>query len=135
MMCLSLNIYHEARGESIMGRHAVALVTMNRAKRDPSKVCEVVFKRKQFSWANGRVTKLGGAYFIDLPHKYDERSLKIAIQIAQTHLNGRVKDFTGGATHYHAKSVQPRWSQELKKVAVIGEHIFYKQHKSRVTNS
>lgn len=127
MMCMALNVYFEARGEPIQGQHAVALVTMNRAKGDPDKVCEVVFKRKQFSWANGKVVRLGQAYFIDIDHEYEERAMKLARSIARAHLKGWVKDFTGGATHYHARSVQPRWSYNLQKVAVIGRHIFYKE--------
>lgn len=127
MMCMALNIYFEARGEPMQGRHAVALVTMNRAKGDPDKVCEVVFKPRQFSWANGRVTRLGMAYHIDIDHEYDEKAFNAAMQIARVHLKGWVKDFTGGATHYHAKSVHPRWSNSFERVAVIGDHIFYRK--------
>jgi len=32
----------------------------------------------------------------------------------------------GGATHYHADYVRPSWSRRLKKMDVIGRHIFYK---------
>ena len=31
----------------------------------------------------------------------------------------------GGATHYHADYVKPRWSRRLRKMDVIGRHIFY----------
>ena len=48
-LCLALNVFHEARGEFIPGQYAVALVTLNRAEHDPAKVCDVVFKRHQFS--------------------------------------------------------------------------------------
>ena len=50
--CLAMNIYHEARGEPVKGKLAVAAVTMNRvkAKYYPDTVCEVVWQRKQFSW-------------------------------------------------------------------------------------
>src|SRR3569832_1942068 len=63
-MCLALNIYHEARGENIAGQYAVAMVTMNRAKHDKSKVCGVVLKPHQFSWTtkmvhNKRLLKAG----------------------------------------------------------------------------
>ncbi len=52
MLCTALNIYWESRSEPLHGQHAVAQVTFNRAQRDPSKVCKVVFEPKQFSWAN-----------------------------------------------------------------------------------
>jgi spore germination cell wall hydrolase CwlJ-like protein len=32
----------------------------------------------------------------------------------------------GGATHYHANYVRPGWARRLKKMDVIGRHIFYK---------
>ena len=32
----------------------------------------------------------------------------------------------GGSTHYHANYVKPRWAKRLKKMDVIGSHIFYK---------
>ena len=50
--CLALNLYHEARGEPEIGQWAVAQVTMNRAEHDPAKVCDTVFKPRQFSWTN-----------------------------------------------------------------------------------
>ena len=42
--CLTSNVYHEARGESIAGQLAVALVTNNRKNdiRFPNTYCDVV---------------------------------------------------------------------------------------------
>ena len=39
--CLAMNIYHEARNESLSGKIAVILVTMNRVadERFPSSIC------------------------------------------------------------------------------------------------
>ena len=37
LLCLALNIYHEARGEPLKGQIAVASVTMNRANWDITK--------------------------------------------------------------------------------------------------
>jgi len=31
----------------------------------------------------------------------------------------------GGSTHYHANYVRPFWARSLKKMDVIGHHIFY----------
>ena len=44
LVCLSLNIYHEAKNQSIVGQAAVAEVVMNRVAdhRFPNTVCEVV---------------------------------------------------------------------------------------------
>ena len=52
--CLSLNIYFEARNQSIKGMALVAEVTINRVRHPdwPSRVCEVVWQNKQFSWTH-----------------------------------------------------------------------------------
>ena len=44
LACLALNIYHEARGESIEGQIAVSQVVMERVKspKYPNTICEVV---------------------------------------------------------------------------------------------
>ena len=44
IQCLAMNIYHEARNESLAGKVAVVLVTMNRVADDrfPNTICDVV---------------------------------------------------------------------------------------------
>ena len=55
LSCLSLNVYHEARNQSLLGQEAVALVTMNRAGWNNTNICPEVVKHKQFSWTNDKV--------------------------------------------------------------------------------
>ncbi len=31
----------------------------------------------------------------------------------------------GGATHYHANYVRPRWASRLRHADTIGRHVFY----------
>jgi spore germination cell wall hydrolase CwlJ-like protein len=116
MMCLALNIYHEARGETLAGQQAVALVTMNRADWQPKRVCREVYKPAQFSWtteAHGKPT--------------DRAAWLQAKQVAMDALTGRLVDFTGGADHYHTKQVKPRWNwKKLKYVMTLGAHRFYR---------
>ena len=44
MLCLALNVYHEAKNQSFIGQVAVAQVVMNRVKdnRYPNNICDVV---------------------------------------------------------------------------------------------
>ena len=44
LICLALNVYHEAKNQSFIGQVAVAKVVMNRVKdsRYTNKVCDVV---------------------------------------------------------------------------------------------
>lgn len=127
MLCLALNIYYESRGETLAGQHAVAQVTMNRAGRDPEKLCAVVFQPRQFSWTN-ELTAVKGAERQRLAKGYVPRDIKawnMARSIAYHTAKGSVLDFTHGATFYHANYVKPKWRKEYRLVAVIGNHRFY----------
>lgn len=114
ILCLALNIYYEANTEPIQGQYAVAHVTMNRLEEKyADNVCRVVYQPNQFSWTNKNKT---------IPTK---QALANAKEIAVTVLSGLSKDPTYGATHYHTKTVHPKWG--LQKVTTIGNHTFYKK--------
>ena len=116
--CLALHIYHEARGESLEGRLAVAAVTMNRVRdeRFPDRVCEVVWQPRQFSWTHdGRS---------DRPRELDawRHALRIAKAIYGV---GRVRT-VGDATFFHATYGRaPYWTRSKQLVRRIGRHLFY----------
>lgn len=116
VMCLALNIYHEARGEPIAGQRAVAHVTLNRARERRMSVCDVVFEPAQFSWT------------IKDPKVTNEAAWAKALAVAK-----RASARAGRgvqANHYHARSVQPRWAGSMKVVAIIGQHVFYTDRES-----
>lgn len=117
LFCLALNIYHEARGEPKSGQIAVAMVTMNRAEWTPSNICQVVYERGQFSWTHTKRNKT----------PQEPQAWKKAQAIARGVIDGNHHDITLGATHFHARRVQPGWSQTLEKTVRIGDHIFYTQ--------
>ncbi len=129
-LCLAMNLYHEARGEPVMGNYAVAMVTINRAGGDQDKVCDTVFKRKQFSWTT-QVKKVAGGYMLPahmrpkLNDPVEAEAWKRSKVIANVALSGRMWDFTRGANHYHAKRVNPSWNRKMVVTKVIGRHVFY----------
>lgn len=128
VLCLALNIYHEARGEMIPGQYAVAHVTMNRAG-DQRHVCETVAAKHQFSWTTGQLRRTAKGYMLKpsaVPR--DQDAWNLAKHIARYTLVNRdwLPDPTRGATHYHAKNVTPGWRTALKRVRVIGRHVFYR---------
>lgn len=114
--CMLTNIYHEARGDTEQGMQAVALVTLNRARQQGKTVCEIVYQRKQFSWT--MMPKLRRKPLVD---NYDR-----VHRVASAAMSGDIDDFTGGATHYHTKTIKPYWAKTLKKIKSFGAHIFYK---------
>lgn len=123
--CLAEAVYFEARSEPEEGRAAVAQVVLNRVKSGlyPSTVCGVVYQNRarkfacQFSFAcEGKALKITEA-----------ESWKSAVRIAREVTFGQTYNAeVGGATHYHANYVRPFWAKRLKKMDVIGRHIFYK---------
>jgi spore germination cell wall hydrolase CwlJ-like protein len=125
LMCLALNVYHEARSEPVVGQYAVAHVTINRVQsnRWPNDVCKVVKQgyrkgrhRCQFSWyCDGKSDK-----------PYEELAWAKSLIVADNVLSGRILDITYGATHYHARYVRPYWSKKLLKTVAYGSHKFYK---------
>lgn len=119
LLCLSLNIWHEARGEQVPGQYAVAQVTMNRAAGDQNNVCRVVYAPKQFSWTHQKVRHKS-------PVKVDPAAWERSKIIARVVLERRMQfDFSKGADHYHAVYVAPKWSKRMKRTTVIGNHRFY----------
>lgn len=133
LMCLALNVYHEARSEPIMEQYAVALVTRNRAEGDNKRICQEVFKPKQFSWANKYVRKVKRGW--EVPKRLmpkDQHAWWVANRIALMTISGSMADFTHGATHYHAKWINPAWSAGQTIVRRRDAHVFYRIPKSSV---
>ena len=129
--CLALNIYHEARNQPLVGKLAVAQVTMNRVEHDnfPNNVCAVVMQgfytnnhpiknKCQFSWwCDGKSDK-----------PKDKQAWQQAQYLAYQLLDGLFVgiDLVEGATHYHAIYVKPYWIKKKTMVRKIADHIFYK---------
>lgn len=127
ILCVALNVYFEARGEPEQGQYAVAIVTMNRAKGDVKRACSVVLRHKQFSWTSTKTVKVkGGHRLLHTAIPKEREAWERAVEVAENVVKGKVKDFTGGATHFHANTVQPGWRLVMQKVQIIGRHIFYR---------
>ena len=123
--CLAEAIYFEARSESEAGQAAVAQVVLNRVNSGlyPSTVCGVVYQNRthynacQFSFACE-----GKSLRINEPEPW-----ATAVRIAEAVTSGQTYSVgVGSATHYHANYVRPRWARQLKKMDVIGTHVFYR---------
>jgi spore germination cell wall hydrolase CwlJ-like protein len=101
--CLAAAIYREARGESWLGRLAVAQVVLNRGTNP----CEVVNKPGQFPWKTRNRTF------------YDSTSHNIAKMVWER--GWAIKGFQ--ATHFHNTTVAPSWTGYI---TTIGTHKFYR---------
>lgn len=121
--CLTRNIYYEAGNEPFEGKVAVAQVTINRAEsgKFPSDICKVVYQKDnaiglcQFSWfCNGDVRK----------PKNMAAYRECEIVARQVLLEEFRLPSLKHALYFHGTYINPGWKKE--KVAVIGNHVFYK---------
>ncbi len=138
-MCVAANIYHEARGERIEGKIAVANVVMNRVanKSFPNTPCGVVKDAKhrngkliknkcQFSWYCD-----GKQDVVDLDKKNyningNKKEFNKAMFIAILVMTNIIPDNTGGALFYHANYITPKWSKKFVMVASFDNQLSYK---------
>ena len=132
VMCLAMNLYHETRGETLAGNIAVGYVTMNRVadKRYPDTVCGVVHQAKYHGWdlVNPIRNRCQFSWYCDgiSDNPQDGKAMLESVILAQHIIEGTVTDISEGATHYHAKYVNPYWSDDMTVVLEVGQHIFYK---------
>jgi len=129
--CLALNIYHEARNQSIKGQIAVGLVTLNRVKSDlyPDTICDVV---TQAQYNNGVIVphKCQFSWWCDtLSDTPKNKPVWKKVQhLANTILNKygkEINDITKGSLWYHATYVKPEWVTMFRKTVKVDDHIFY----------
>ena len=117
-------IVAEARGEGLAGWRGVAEVIRNRMAARQRTAYEIVTAPKQFSCLNGW-TDL--EKFIRSAMNEEALSNMTTYEIARGVCEGRLKgNITGGANHYHAVEVTPKWADPKKRTAKLGKHIFYK---------
>ncbi len=132
LVCLALNIYHEARDQPFVGQVAVAQVVMNRVRDDryPDDVCDVVYQGPTYSWKPDFPVRhrCQFSWYCDgkSDNTKDTEAWEIAMLIATGVYNGNLGDFVEGATHYHATYVLPEWAETKTKTVQIGDHVFYR---------
>ena len=116
--CLATGIYFEAKSEPLAGQLAVGQVIANRAQsggRFPGTYCGVLFQRGQFSFIrHGRMPSAPRS----------SRQWQTAVAIAKIVDQDLKESSVGNALFFHARYVSPSW--HLKRVAAIGNHVFYR---------
>lgn len=134
---LAQNVYHEARGESVQGRLAVAQVTLARIGSHGDNVTDVVFKKKQFSWTDDPKILMA-------PIKQDE--LAGIRNVLRTIIGKRsapeavktLANITGvpeNARYYKMTSIKDesekskKFFETLRPAITIGSHTFYVDEK------
>jgi spore germination cell wall hydrolase CwlJ-like protein len=122
LRCMAENIYFEAGNQSLAGKMAVGHVVLNRManSRYPRTACGVINQKVRgtcmFSWKceESKAIRDRRAW---------SQSQKVAYELLSKERKDLI-DITEGATHFHAVYVNPGWN--LRKVAQIDDHLFYK---------
>ena len=131
--CLSQAIYHEARGEPVLGQIAVAEVILNRrdSGRYPATVCGVVEQ------GTGERNMCQFSYYCDglSDAVADQTAWDKAGRVARVMLDGAPRRLTMGAMFYHTDAVEPYWADEFYETAEIGAHIFYREDGLQMASS
>jgi len=115
--CLATGIYFESKSEPLAGQLAVGEVIVNRAKsgRFPTTYCGVLTQRGQFSFV-----RRGSIPFVPRTNRQWLTAVAVAKIVAQKLKTSAAPN----ALFFHARYVSPKW--RLKRVASIGNHIFYR---------
>ena len=124
-LILSQTVYGEARGEDIDGRYAVCNTIFNRVVSDnplfikDKSIARACLRHKQYScWDHGYIS-----HFDAKSDSYKE-ILELTFDAFNKFKKGL--DNTKQATHYHTKHIHPDWVSDMKRTAIIDNHIFYK---------
>lgn len=111
--------YYESRGESDKGVLLVMQNVINRVEHSCWKdtIPGVVYQRMQYSYTHdGSLNK-----------PINWRQMKRMLHLAHNLLEGNIKnpEEWKKITHYHEKSVKPKWVGTKKLILKEGRHIFY----------
>ena len=115
--CLAGAIYFESKGEPLAGQLAVANVIINRSKsgRFPTDICSVVKQRGQFSFVRGG----------EIPSIDEGRTAwRTALAVAKIALEAAWDSPAPKALFFNTADRRP--GGNLTKIAMIGNHVFYR---------
>lgn len=130
MDVVARTLYGEARGEvnkfGIIALEAIASVIWNRlainSKRFGTTPRQICLKPYQFSCWNQNDPNLP-LLLSPLKNNISE----LCYKVAEDFLNGKGRDVTNGADHYHNRRIQPpAWAENILHVVDIGNHRFYR---------
>lgn len=122
VMIAARTVYGEARGEDFEGKKLVAHVLINRWRgrhRGETTLAGVCTEPWQFSAWNPDDPNRGKLQQVTVDERVFRQCLRAVLEALDE------PDPTAGATHYHTRSVSPRWAAGKAPVLEHGRHRFY----------
>jgi hypothetical protein len=128
LRCLAENVYFESRGEPLKGQYAVAEVTMNRlaSPHFPDTVCDVVYDTR-WDRLRRRLTAHFSWTALEMDDDPKGPAWDQAQEVAAAVYDRKFTPVVPGALYFHATYVDPYWRTSKRKIAQIGNHIFYRE--------
>ena len=121
----AVTLWAEARGESLVGKLAVAYVIKSR--HESKQLWDDILAPKQFSCWNyypkKQTTDPNFEKMLKLDIYHDaafQQCIQIVFQVMLSWASNPFK----GADHYHTVNINPSWAKSMKVVGKEGNHIF-----------
>ena len=128
ILCLAINLYHEARGTDLQELYAISNVVMNRVNSEkyPDDVCSVITEPYQFSWTNGLSNPIQEPKPFNLLEiqAWDE-ILLFSKWFIPAYYAGGTLDITNGSQFYAVKHMKPYWSKNMQITHFGSAHTYY----------
>lgn len=134
VVCLALNMYHEARGSTVKDQIATTYVVFNRMdnKHYPlnyktKSICNIVFDRWQFCWTNGEQVAMPRVNLSGERIAW-EKAQQLALNLYQNPIHKQMaKEFQ--LQHYVVTPLlydkkRPKWIDKRKLTVSIGKHSY-----------
>lgn len=121
VLCLALNIYHEARGSTQADIMAVGHTTKNRTIYRKKDFCAVIFEKNQYDWVRKPISQ-------QMPK--DNKSWERMVAVARRFVTEEMSDPTKGADSFYSRRRSPP-AQALRSSihVLIGGNVYYKMGK------
>lgn len=124
--CLALNIYHEARGESVEGMVAVGQIVLNRKENAqfPNTICGVV----KHDRSGGKKGKCQFSWWCDgkSDDPTNKTSWNISESVAEALLEGgKIPSLLSDVNYYVKCGVKTVWLRTMSYYGRVGDHCFY----------
>ena len=134
VVCLALNMYHEARGSTVKDQIASTYVVFNRLENnhyplnyETKSICNIIFDRWQFCWTNGEQVAMPKVHLNGERIAW-ENAQKLAINLYTNKEHRKLaRDFK--LQHYVVTPLlydvnRPKWINKRKLTVQIGKHSY-----------
>jgi spore germination cell wall hydrolase CwlJ-like protein len=122
--CLAATLYLEARDQPILGQVAIAEVALRRrsARKRADDLCTVLTEPKQFA-----LTIVSPRYRLRNPGAWNRAWQIAGSAMSRWAQGGERYAVVPAADHFYAyQRVTPSWAAHGERVALIGDHAFYR---------